>query len=290
MILLPLAIAAAGVLAAIVCARVERWDSAVEPGRRQVDNGSADRREPCHQSDNRSGSSARSPLSARSSAGARYLQPRLDAAGARFQRARRLVVPARLSRAADPIGAGYLGSGSVTASLVLFAIGDLPVSFLFAWLTYRMRSLWAAVFLHSFHNTISQWLFPKLFVGDDDPLLLGEGGVLPMAGYWVLGTRYFRLDVAARAVLDGARAGCARSAPGHKLGCITRRCGPVSRASCTMSVPSRDEPRLVYQRPRRGVRIVPARLDHSAEHRAPRCHYNPARPSGGSWHLVILDC
>jgi hypothetical protein len=60
-------------------------------------------------------------------------------------------------------------------------------SFLFAWLAYRARSLWPAVFFHSFHNTISQWLFPKFFAGGDDALWLGEGGLLPVAGYVVLG-------------------------------------------------------------------------------------------------------
>jgi uncharacterized protein len=84
------------------------------------------------------------------------------------------------------IGAGYLGD-SLGGSLLLFAIGDLPVTFLIAWLAYRARSLWPAVFLHSFHDTVSQWLFPKFFIGDEDQLVLGEGGILPMAGYVVLG-------------------------------------------------------------------------------------------------------
>ena len=44
-----------------------------------------------------------------------------------------------------------------------------------------------AVFFHSFHNTISQWLFPKFFMGGDNELWLGEGGRLPLAGYIVAG-------------------------------------------------------------------------------------------------------
>ena len=56
-----------------------------------------------------------------------------------------------------------------------------------ACLAYRARSLWPAVFFHSFHNTISQWLFPKFFVGGDPGLLLGETGLLPALGYVVLG-------------------------------------------------------------------------------------------------------
>jgi uncharacterized protein len=119
-----------------------------------------------------------------------YLQPRLDVAGVRFS-----VVVVWLCQLAYHaplmIGAGYLGSDSLPSSLLLFAVGDLPVSFLIAWLAYRARSLWPAVFLHSFHNTISQWLFPKFFVGDENQLLLGEGGILPVAGYVVLGAGVF---------------------------------------------------------------------------------------------------
>lgn len=58
-------------------------------------------------------------------------------------------------------------------------------------LAYRARTLWPAVFLHSFHNTISQWLYPKLFASSNPALLDGEGGILPMAGYVVLGAALF---------------------------------------------------------------------------------------------------
>jgi hypothetical protein len=47
------------------------------------------------------------------------------------------------------------------------------------------------VFFHSFHNTISQWLFPKFFAGGEEELWLGEGGLLPVAGYVVLGVALF---------------------------------------------------------------------------------------------------
>ena len=47
------------------------------------------------------------------------------------------------------------------------------------------------MFLHSFHNTVSQWLFPKFFAGGDDALLLGEGGILPVVGYVLLGLAVF---------------------------------------------------------------------------------------------------
>ena len=115
-----------------------------------------------------------------------YLQPRLDTAGVRWS-----VVVVWLCQIAYHaplmVGAGYLNGGNVAMSLLLLAVGDLPISFLFAWLAYRARSLWPAVFFHSFHNTILQWLFPKFFAGGDDALWLGEGGLLPVAGYVVLG-------------------------------------------------------------------------------------------------------
>jgi membrane protease YdiL (CAAX protease family) len=116
-----------------------------------------------------------------------YLQPRLDAAGVRSS-----VIIVWLFQVAyhAPLmaGAEYVAIGSLGASLLLFAIGDLPISFLLAREAYRGRSLWPAIFFHSFHNTISQWLFPRLFtVSADQPWLQGEAGVLPTVGYVVLG-------------------------------------------------------------------------------------------------------
>ena len=55
---------------------------------------------------------------------------------------------------------------------------------LWAQLSYRAKRLWPAVFLHSFHNGVSQWLFPKVFAGGDETWL-GEGGVLPLSCYVV---------------------------------------------------------------------------------------------------------
>ena len=118
-----------------------------------------------------------------------YLQPRLDAAGVRGS-----VVVVWLCQLAyhAPLmaGAGYADAGGLFTSLVLFAVGDLPVTFLFAWGSYRARSLWPAVFFHSFHNTISQWLFLRFFVGGEE-LWLGEDGLLPVAGYVVVGAAVF---------------------------------------------------------------------------------------------------
>jgi membrane protease YdiL (CAAX protease family) len=121
-----------------------------------------------------------------------YLQPRLDAAGVRSSLA--IVWFVQLAYHAPlMIGAGYVEVGGLSTSLALFAIGDLPMTFLMAHEVYRARSLWPAVFFHSFHNTISQWLFPKFFtMGTDQIWLRGEDGVLPMVGYVVLGAAIYR--------------------------------------------------------------------------------------------------
>ena len=115
-----------------------------------------------------------------------YLQPRLDAAGVRYSVV--VVWICELIYHAPVIaGAGYAAAGGVFTSLLLFAAGGLSVSFLWAFESYRARSLWPAVFFHSFHNTVSQWLFPKFFAGGENELWLGEAGLLPAAGYLVLG-------------------------------------------------------------------------------------------------------
>jgi uncharacterized protein len=115
-----------------------------------------------------------------------YLQPRLDAAGVRYSVA---VVGIAWAAFHTPIivGAGYLDAGSRWTSIGLSAALDLPLAFLWAYGSYRGGSLWPAVFFHSFHNTISQWLFPKFFAGGDNELWLGEGGILPVTGYIVVG-------------------------------------------------------------------------------------------------------
>jgi uncharacterized protein len=116
-----------------------------------------------------------------------YLQPRLDAAGMRWS----LLVVTLVQLAYHAplmVGADYIAVGGLTRSLLLFAIGDLPLTFLMARESYLARSVWPAIFLHSFHNTISQWLFPKFFLVDDGQTWIrGEGGTLPMIGYLVLG-------------------------------------------------------------------------------------------------------
>src|SRR5262245_52271456 len=120
-----------------------------------------------------------------------YLQPRLDAAGVRSS----LIIVWLVQVAYHApliIGADYVNVGGVATGLMLFAIGDFAITFIMAREAYLARSVWPAIFLHSFHNTISQWLFPKFLTVDPQQIWLqGEDGLLPMAGYIVLGAAFY---------------------------------------------------------------------------------------------------
>lgn len=121
-----------------------------------------------------------------------YLQPRLDAVGTRWSIVIVWLVQV-VFHAPLMVGAGYVSGAGFWQGFALFAVFDLPATFLLAWVAYRARSLWPAVFLHSFHNTISQWLFPKFFAGADAELWLGEAGVLPVVCYLAAGGAIFAL-------------------------------------------------------------------------------------------------
>jgi membrane protease YdiL (CAAX protease family) len=119
-----------------------------------------------------------------------YLQPRLDAAGVRSSVL--IVWLCQILYHAPLIaGAGYATSGSFVGDLARFAPADLALTFIWAAESYRARSLWPAVFFHSFHNTISQWLFPRLFAGGDNELWLGETGMLPATVYVIAGVVFY---------------------------------------------------------------------------------------------------
>lgn len=115
-----------------------------------------------------------------------YLQPRLDAAGVRWSLAAVWLVQVAY-HAPLIIAADYVTVGGVATGILLFAIADFATTFIMAREAYLARSVWPAIFFHSFHNTISQWLFPKFFTVDANQIWLqGEDGVLPLVGYAVL--------------------------------------------------------------------------------------------------------
>ncbi len=113
-----------------------------------------------------------------------YLQPRLDAAGVKHSLMIVIALEVVWHLPVMMLG-GYLLGDSRTLTALLFTALTMFTAPLWAWSVYRMRSVWAAVFFHSFHNLTSQWLFPKLFAVSKDTVLLGEFGVLPVVCYGV---------------------------------------------------------------------------------------------------------
>ncbi len=110
-----------------------------------------------------------------------YLQPRLD----------QLKVPlspwvmaaiAVAYHAPFVVALGYANAGGVLVSLALFAALELGLSPTWTFVTYRLRSVWAAVWIHTLHNTFSQVLFPKS-LGAGNDRWLGESGMLPGLAY-----------------------------------------------------------------------------------------------------------
>jgi membrane protease YdiL (CAAX protease family) len=111
-----------------------------------------------------------------------YLQPRLDQLGVRGSLLWVIFVEILYHLPLILFGE-YLDGGSVV-TIALFAalgLGLTPVS---TWLTYRWRTIWIAVALHTFHNAVSQTLLPKS-LGVVSDRVIGESGILPVALYLV---------------------------------------------------------------------------------------------------------
>jgi membrane protease YdiL (CAAX protease family) len=113
-----------------------------------------------------------------------YLQPRLDAAGVKYSLA--IVIALEVIwHLPVMVWGGYLLNHSLAITVLLFAGIKAFASPLWAWAMYRADSIWPAIFFHSFHNLVSQWLYPKLFAEVGQGVMLGEFGVLPIASYGV---------------------------------------------------------------------------------------------------------
>lgn len=70
------------------------------------------------------------------------------------------------------------GSTPVTFAAVCFALMIVGISFPFAWLTLKSRSLWTAVLLHTTHNVFIQGFFDRLTeYGSITPYVTGEFGI-----------------------------------------------------------------------------------------------------------------
>jgi hypothetical protein len=108
----------------------------------------------------------------------------------------------------------FVGPAASRGSHTHFA--DVSLSYLWAQLSYRAKSLWPAVFLHSFHNGVSQWLFAKFFAGGDETWL-GEGGVLPLSCYVIAGRPVYQSSSGGTAVVDSGRDASYRSRVNPRL-------------------------------------------------------------------------
>jgi CAAX protease family protein len=111
-----------------------------------------------------------------------YLQPRLDAARVKHSLAIVIALEVVWHLPVMMLG-GYLLKDSLLVTLLLFTALKICASPLWAWVVYRMGSVWPAVFFHALHNLASQWLYPRLFVSDEGGIMLGEFGVLPIVCY-----------------------------------------------------------------------------------------------------------
>lgn len=70
------------------------------------------------------------------------------------------------------------GSTPVTFAAICFAVMIIGISFPFAWLTLKSRSLWPAILLHTTHNVFIQGFFDRLTgEGSITPYVTGEFGI-----------------------------------------------------------------------------------------------------------------
>ena len=118
-----------------------------------------------------------------------YLQPRLDQLNVRYSLLWMIALET-LFHLPLIVLAGYLGATNLGASIALFLALGVGLTPVWTWATYRWRTVWMAVFFHTFHNAVSQVLVPKA-LGEGNPLLLGESGVFPVVGYLIAGLIVF---------------------------------------------------------------------------------------------------
>jgi hypothetical protein len=72
----------------------------------------------------------------------------------------------------------HSGSTPVTFAAACFAVMVIGISFPFAWLTLKSRSLWPAVLLHTTHNVFIQGFFDRLTgTGRYTSYITGEFGI-----------------------------------------------------------------------------------------------------------------
>ena len=112
-----------------------------------------------------------------------YMLPRLDQLGVRGSLGV-LVIVWTIYHLPFIVSAGYVATGSVAISVLLFFFMEIGLTLVWSTGTYALGSVWAAVWFHTFHNSISQALLPGA-LGEGDPSVLGESGFLPSGVYLI---------------------------------------------------------------------------------------------------------
>jgi membrane protease YdiL (CAAX protease family) len=85
------------------------------------------------------------------------------------------------------------GEGNFYLQMLLFTLGIAPQGIVYAYFSFRSKSLWPAVMLHSAHNLFIQEVFTPLTVaGTGTHLYIDEFGVLLPIVSCVLGLYFYR--------------------------------------------------------------------------------------------------
>ena len=122
-----------------------------------------------------------------------YLQPRLEDAGVRFPVLWVAVLWAPFHLPVM-LFSGYLDAGDpskLALVFTLFFVTCVADSYLWARACTYAKSLWPAVWFHTYHNWFSQFVFPRLFSGDDNELMIGEHGVFAMGAHVLFASALF---------------------------------------------------------------------------------------------------
>jgi uncharacterized protein len=76
------------------------------------------------------------------------------------------------------LGADYLGSAPRWSSILCFTLQIMSLSFIYAWMRLKSRSVWTAVVLHGIHNIVVQGIFDNMIRHTRlTNWAVGEGGI-----------------------------------------------------------------------------------------------------------------
>ena len=111
-----------------------------------------------------------------------YMQPRLDQAGVRASLAIVIAVET-IFHIPIIVAVAYGHSSDLAVTIGLFLLLKCGATPIWTTLTYATGSIWTAIWFHTYHNGLSQFVFPRAFGGDAGHEVLGEFGLFPVAAY-----------------------------------------------------------------------------------------------------------